>query len=329
MVFTRRIIYFPLLPVIIQNKSISFSTTFKFLGVVLDFKLNWKAHIQRIQSKLSSACGIMYRLRNKVPRSVARLLYFSIAYAYLNYCNSIWSSCSTSVIQQLFVTQKKLIRFMMKKRRLEPSTPLFKRLRILKLPEIIKLNTAIFVFKSVNNLIPSPINYEFRVQRHYNLRRGTQLNIPFARSKQTQRFLHIRGAHLWNELPQELRENRTLISFKLNLKKYFLLSYDQWVVLCTIYYNWFCFFQVFFVFPYNLGCCHILAHYIWSDCIRSSHIICKLHFFIFLFFMVFLGNLTWDYYVRLFLWFVRTLYKKTKYFVFFCLLFINHAKLLA
>ena len=157
MVFTRRNIYFPLAPVIMQNNPISYSYSFKFLGVVLDFKLNWKAHISRVQSKLSSACGIMYRLRNRVTRSVARLIYFSIAYVYINYCNAIWASCSVSSTQQLLTTQKKIVRFIMKKKRDAPSSPLFKKLKLLKLPEINNYNTAIFVFKSLNNLIPSPI----------------------------------------------------------------------------------------------------------------------------------------------------------------------------
>ena len=226
MVFTRRNIYFPLSPVLIQNNPIPFCFTFKFLGVILDFKVNWKAHINRIQSKLSSACGVMYRLRNKLPRRVARLLYFSIAFVHINYCNAIWSSCSPSILQSLFATQKKLIRFIMKKRRDEPSSPLFKKLKILKLPEINHLNTAIFVFKSINQLIPSPIPYQIRDLGPYNLRREDQIYVPFSRSSHSQRFLHIRGANLWNELPLELKTCRSIQSFKFNLKKHLLLRYN-------------------------------------------------------------------------------------------------------
>ena len=168
----------------------------------------------------------MYRIRNKLPRRVARLLYFSIAYAYINYCNSIWSSCSSSIIQSLLATQKKLVRFIMKKKRDEPSSPLFKKLKLLKITEINKLNTATFVYKTINNLIPSPINYETHIIGPYNLRRAEHLHVPFVRSNQSQRFLHIRGANLWNELPSELKAYRTLNSFKFNMKKYLLLSYN-------------------------------------------------------------------------------------------------------
>ena len=153
MVFTRKNMYFPLSPVILQNNPIPFNYTFKFLGVMLDFRLNWKKHVQRVQSKLSSVCGILYRLRNKLTRSLSRTIYLSLAYSYLSYCNCIWSSCTKTVSHSLFVTQKKIIRIIMKKRRWEPSTPLFKQLNVLKLSDINNLNTATFVFKAINELM--------------------------------------------------------------------------------------------------------------------------------------------------------------------------------
>ena len=226
MVFSRRTIYFPLVPVLLQNSPVPYSFQFKFLGVILDHKLNWKAHINRIQSKLSSLCGILYRLRNRITRSVARILYLPLGYVYISYCNSIWSSCSASLMQSLFVTQKKIVRLIMKTKRNEPSSPLFKKLALLQLKEVNNLNTAIYVYKSINNIIPSPITFEYRTLGPYNLRRREPLMVPFARSKQSQRFLLIRGANLWNALPAHMKEYRTLYSFKQNLKQSYLLSYN-------------------------------------------------------------------------------------------------------
>ena len=217
--------YFPLSPVILDNRAIPYNFNFKFLGLMLDFKLNWTVHIKRIQSKLSSACAIFYLIRNKITRSVARILYLSIAYPYINYCNVLWASSSNSHIQSLFVTQKKLIRRIMKKRRTEPSTPLFKKLNLLKLNDINNLNAGSFVYKSINNLIPAPIAYESRFIGPYNLRRSQPLSIPFTRFNQNQRFIHIRGARLWNGLPEDIRSSRTLFTFKKKLKAFYINTY--------------------------------------------------------------------------------------------------------
>ena len=113
----------------------------------------------------------------------------------------------------------------MKKRRWEPSTPLFKQLNLLKLSDINNLNTATFVFKAINRFIPSPIDFMPRQAGPYNLRRHQPLIVPLANSKQTQRFLRIRGSQLWNELSPHIRQSRTVESFKNKLKKFYLSQY--------------------------------------------------------------------------------------------------------
>ena len=202
----------------------------KFLGVMVDFKLNFKSHIQKVQKHLSSACGILYQIRKKIPLQAAKLIYFTIALPYLNYCNTVWSSCSPSNLQQLFTTQKKLIRLVTKSSRLEHTTPLFRQLNLLKLSNLNELNTALFVFKSLNGVIYSPIEFTERLAPQYNLRDTEHLTVPFTRSSQTKRFIHIRGANLWNNLPIQIRMSRTVNTFKNNLKKYFLSSYDENIV---------------------------------------------------------------------------------------------------
>ena len=91
--------------------------------------------------------------------------------------------------------------------------------------DINNLNTAIHVHKVLNNLIPSPITFEYRVVGPYNLRRGEPLTVPFVRSKQSQRFLPVRGANLWNELSHDIKSSRTLFTYKRKLKQYYLHQY--------------------------------------------------------------------------------------------------------
>ena len=225
MLHSRKIVYFPLLPVILDNTPIGYSYVFKFLGLNIDLKLNWKKHIQTIQSKISSACGVMYQLRNKLPLSVKRILYFSICYPYFNYCNVIWTSCHATTLSQLFITQKRIIRTILGKRHTEASSPLFKQLKILKLNEINKLNIASFVYKSINGLINSPIPYLPHVIVPYNLRREPTLHIPLVTSDQSQRFVHYRGVKTWNDIDQNIRNSQTLSSFKRKLKSYFISCY--------------------------------------------------------------------------------------------------------
>ena len=92
MVLSRRKIIFPLPPVIMNNIALPYNFVFKFLGLFIDFKLTWKHHISVLKSKLSSVCDILYHIRDKIPCSIARLIYYNIAHPHLIYRNIMWSS---------------------------------------------------------------------------------------------------------------------------------------------------------------------------------------------------------------------------------------------
>ena len=48
--------------VIINNHNISPEDNLKYLGVLLDNKLSWKPHVQKVETQLSRACGIPSKL---------------------------------------------------------------------------------------------------------------------------------------------------------------------------------------------------------------------------------------------------------------------------
>lgn len=44
----------------------------RFLGVILDEKLNWKTHIADIVSSCNKFCGIFYKIRGKIPPKILK-----------------------------------------------------------------------------------------------------------------------------------------------------------------------------------------------------------------------------------------------------------------
>ena len=48
--------------VIINNHNISPEDNLKYFGVLLDNKLSWKPHVQKVKTQLSRACGILSKL---------------------------------------------------------------------------------------------------------------------------------------------------------------------------------------------------------------------------------------------------------------------------
>ena len=55
----------------------------KYLGVYLDFKLNFLHHIRQVESKVAKAVGILSKLRFLLPKSTLLLLYHALIHPHL------------------------------------------------------------------------------------------------------------------------------------------------------------------------------------------------------------------------------------------------------
>ncbi len=62
----------------ISNSDLKQENYTKYLGVIIDDKLNWKLHIKQINIKLSKGIGVLYKLRHLVPKQTLKGLYGAV-----------------------------------------------------------------------------------------------------------------------------------------------------------------------------------------------------------------------------------------------------------
>ena len=82
----------------------------KYLGVYLDFKLNFLHHFRQIESKVAKAVGIPSKLRSLLPKSTLLLLYHALIHPHLIYALPLWSCTFSSCLQKLQLLQNQPIR---------------------------------------------------------------------------------------------------------------------------------------------------------------------------------------------------------------------------
>lgn len=75
MIFSRRMIHIPNTQVELNGQQVAYVAKTKFLGVIVDQRLNWKDHASFVAGKLSKSCGILYKIRNCLTTPAKRLLY--------------------------------------------------------------------------------------------------------------------------------------------------------------------------------------------------------------------------------------------------------------
>ena len=88
----------------------------KYLGVYFDPNINFKFHIQSISSKLSKAIYILRRVKNFLPATALKTLYFSLFHCHLIYAAEIWDCASKNLLTPIFLKQKQAIRILSNKK---------------------------------------------------------------------------------------------------------------------------------------------------------------------------------------------------------------------
>jgi len=126
----------------------------KFLGVIIDNKLNWNAHVNYISLNISRCLGVIGRVKKVLPCNVLLMVYHTLIYPILSYCCIMWGCATKTILSRLVLLQKRSLWLITCSAYRSPTSPLFKRLKLLKLVDIYKCHTLQFMFKLKNNLLP-------------------------------------------------------------------------------------------------------------------------------------------------------------------------------
>ena len=129
----------------ISNTSIKSDTRVKYLGLILDSNLNWKAYIHEVRKKNQEV-----------------LEFYSLIYPYLTYGLLLWGNTYSSSIKPLITLQKRAMCIITFSKPDEHSEPLFKELEILKLGDLVSLHNALFLYRYHKNLLPSSFDNFFQ-----------------------------------------------------------------------------------------------------------------------------------------------------------------------
>ena len=192
----------------------------KFLGVTIDSKLRWSGHVNETCTRLSKIIGILYKIRRSLTVDCIRQIYLALAYPHLTYCCAIWGGTVNTNLQALFIIKKKLLRVMSSSGRYAHTQPLFENFKLLKLYDIITLQTCNFIYKSIHNF---QVDCGFQLMPNtYNSRRTSNFILPLYRTSHAQRYVTYRGVKQWNQLPEEVKDSPSYNEFKNKLKKIYL-----------------------------------------------------------------------------------------------------------
>jgi hypothetical protein len=181
--------------------------------VQINDKMNWKCHIEHINSKLSAVCYIIRSIKPHTSVNTLKTVYHFYFNSIINYGLPFWGNSPQSI--NIFRMQKNIIRIMLGCRRRDSCRNLFRELEILPLASRYILCLMLFVVKNKNEFI---VNSEIH---RINTRQQNKLHQPSANLRKYQKGIYYSGSKVYNNLPPHIKDiSNDLKNFEVQLKQF-------------------------------------------------------------------------------------------------------------
>ena len=120
----------------------------KYLGIILDYRLSFKAHSEFLETKISRSVGIMSKLSYYLPTKTLITLYYALIHSHILYGLPVRASTFNTYLNKIRKLQNRAIRIFTKSKIKDRITSQHVYLGILKLNDL--FNFEIAKFKRMN-----------------------------------------------------------------------------------------------------------------------------------------------------------------------------------
>ena len=217
-------------PIIINNQNIDRVESTRFLGVLLDDKLGFGAHITHVRKKVAKGIYILGRAKKFFDEITIKDLYYAFIHPYFNYCIDVWGSTYSTYIDPLVKLQKRAVRIIAGAPFKAHTLDLFRRFNIVQIDKykLYHYSIYIFLYKLINHLHPPSIHSHFILNsdiHNHATRRAGLIHVNHYNCDARKRALR----HQSSILPKSTSEvdyNVPISSFKFQVKTHLLFLTD-------------------------------------------------------------------------------------------------------
>ncbi len=209
------------------------STKIKYLGIIMDDRLNWKHHITELSKVLNKSIGIIFKMRILCPQHVLLSLYYSLVHSHLSYGACVWGFGNKLYLNKLRHLQKRVVRTIANAEYNEHTKPLFEKFKILKLKNMIKMKFACIMWDFDHGDLPKCFSDYFSlVSKTHNYQTRSSIagklseNVVINTSTHGTALLRSIGPKILNSLKNIAfyKEVKSLKHFRNKYKSYLLES---------------------------------------------------------------------------------------------------------
>ena len=208
-----------------EKKMILDKGEIRILGTNIQQNLGWNKHLENGTKSVLPAArkqfGSLQQLSKMLPRSSKKLLAEGLVLSKIMYNISQWGGATQNHIKTVQRFQNKVARWVTGCGKRTRITSLLRETGWLSITDHIKIQSLVQLWKVLHLRKPETISEEL------TLNEDNVIEIRKPRLQFTEYAFKWRTTNDWNELPNEIRELKTLLTFKRRLKKWMREQQDQ------------------------------------------------------------------------------------------------------
>ena len=218
----------PQLKICLNGSELEKCESYKYLGVYIDSKLNWKNHIEHITSKIAKSCGALAKIRHYVDTKTLVNIFHALVNSYARYGIIVWGNAGKATLKPLQSMVNKAIRIIT----FAPFgnidlKPAYRQLKLLSVENLLKFELAKFTYKSNNDLLPIHVGNYFELSSeqhcHNHFVRNRLRPVRFlSKSKTGEKSVQYKSFQLWKEILPEIKTSSSLSLFKRKYKTFLI-----------------------------------------------------------------------------------------------------------
>ena len=190
------------LDIFIDGVRVEFLNRVRCLGVILDSKLNFEAHIDQTFCRVLQTLRKIHSTNVFYPHHVIYRLAYSLLMSQVFYGLEVISGTVSTNLSRLNRIVNTIVRFVYNVRRRDHISLYVERFLGCSFPNFLKLRCLIHFYRAMGTGFPLPLLNGFTFSRSI---RNPQIVIPRIINTFYERSFLIRVARVWNYLPLELR----------------------------------------------------------------------------------------------------------------------------
>ena len=189
--------------------------SYKYLGIILDNKLNFEKHAKSVYSLGSHKIYLLAKTRNYLTTTMALTIFKSKILPYFDYGDIFYMDTHAIVLNNLQVLQVRALRICLRSQPRESRDVLHREagLPLLENRKITHLRNFMCARKDNGDYVDTNVN---STRAHDAVR----FKMELAKSKTFERSIYYKGAKEWNSLDSSTRNIPTLLDFKRNQKNW-------------------------------------------------------------------------------------------------------------